>query len=506
MSLIYIASHIRARRRWLVLAERNAQLSSADVLRARAGATWELIPRIEEQNAQDDENLAELADFLWREDPWGENRNRSGDPLFSAATGEVDAHVLIDFDDFLDGSPRTSSLDALRKPQLTMDHTLLAAVSEPPSPPNGCMSHNLPDPNYLSCVAEPDLNTALEKKAGAPPVTRPPALQDAPSADDVPLPLLVKIESPETLAHADFDEGSDILISSPLLPAFSAESQSEGTMPARPSEDLTPPRAELFASSLNDNNEDEDVLNDNDDTFHDALSRPSTPIPNLDHPTVRLSPSEPCGSTRKARTRPLLVDHGPQDPNALSRSPASTPHPLSFELTCEYDDPPLLPLPSHTTESPAQPPGTLYPLTGPTPPPSSSPLQPILPLSSIVTQRVRSGRPTHRPSWSMRASEAAALGIPARSTKDTSMGPPSPAFATKNMVLSSTDVAPVKPKGRRMVMPMDLALAMQLRPGIGVGADAAWMVRFLMAMFGWFAVLLSGGQGGQVDGKLIAER
>ncbi|PPR06751.1 hypothetical protein CVT24_013058 [Panaeolus cyanescens] len=40
--------------------------------------------------------------------------------------------------------------------------------------------------------------------------------------------------------------------------------------------------------------------------------------------------------------------------------------------------------------------------------------------------------------------------------------------------------------------PIEIALAMQLRPGLGVGADPAWMVRFLMSMFGWFAVLVSG--------------
>ncbi|KAF8062377.1 hypothetical protein FPV67DRAFT_1398052, partial [Lyophyllum atratum] len=39
---------------------------------------------------------------------------------------------------------------------------------------------------------------------------------------------------------------------------------------------------------------------------------------------------------------------------------------------------------------------------------------------------------------------------------------------------------------------LDLALAMQLRPGLGAGADPAWMVRFLMVMFGWVAVLVSG--------------
>ncbi|THH10729.1 hypothetical protein EW146_g8275 [Bondarzewia mesenterica] len=42
---------------------------------------------------------------------------------------------------------------------------------------------------------------------------------------------------------------------------------------------------------------------------------------------------------------------------------------------------------------------------------------------------------------------------------------------------------------------LDFALAMQLRPGFGIGADPAWLVRFLMAIFGWVAVLV-GGMGG----------
>ena len=41
----------------------------------------------------------------------------------------------------------------------------------------------------------------------------------------------------------------------------------------------------------------------------------------------------------------------------------------------------------------------------------------------------------------------------------------------------------------------DAALAMQLRPGYGVGADAAWLLRFIMTVFGWCAVLISGGRG-----------
>lgn len=42
---------------------------------------------------------------------------------------------------------------------------------------------------------------------------------------------------------------------------------------------------------------------------------------------------------------------------------------------------------------------------------------------------------------------------------------------------------------------LDVALTMQLRPGLGVNSDPAWMVRFLMAFFGWLGVLAAGGEG-----------
>ena len=40
---------------------------------------------------------------------------------------------------------------------------------------------------------------------------------------------------------------------------------------------------------------------------------------------------------------------------------------------------------------------------------------------------------------------------------------------------------------------VDFALAMQLRTGFGATADAAWLMRFVMALFGWIAVLVGGG-------------
>ncbi|KAG1888112.1 hypothetical protein F4604DRAFT_1715578 [Suillus subluteus] len=67
-------------------------------------------------------------------------------------------------------------------------------------------------------------------------------------------------------------------------------------------------------------------------------------------------------------------------------------------------------------------------------------------------------------------------------------------------VTSSIPAPPLSPlihprsRAYRAVPEFDIALAMQLRPGRGVGADPAWMVRFLMAIFGWFAVALTGNQ------------
>ncbi|RXW21449.1 hypothetical protein EST38_g4406 [Candolleomyces aberdarensis] len=46
---------------------------------------------------------------------------------------------------------------------------------------------------------------------------------------------------------------------------------------------------------------------------------------------------------------------------------------------------------------------------------------------------------------------------------------------------------------RRKPEPLDVALAMQMRPGLGAGADPAWMVRFMMSVFGWLAVAMSAG-------------
>ena len=54
--------------------------------------------------------------------------------------------------------------------------------------------------------------------------------------------------------------------------------------------------------------------------------------------------------------------------------------------------------------------------------------------------------------------------------------------------------------GNAAAVAVELALAMQLRTGIGMTADAAWLVRFVMALFGWVAVLVGGTGERQVAG------
>lgn len=78
-----------------------------------------------------------------------------------------------------------------------------------------------------------------------------------------------------------------------------------------------------------------------------------------------------------------------------------------------------------------------------------------------------------RPSWSVRASEAKLRKV-----------------ESDGGHVQSGASAARRPYGA--APQFDAALAMQLRPGLGVNADAAWLVRFVMAVFGWCAVLVSG--------------
>ncbi|KIY69936.1 hypothetical protein CYLTODRAFT_488531 [Cylindrobasidium torrendii FP15055 ss-10] len=160
-----------------------------------------------------------------------------------------------------------------------------------------------------------------------------------------------------------------------------------------------------------------------------------------------------------------------------------------------------------------------------------------------------------RPAWSVRAADAPPLGLsssgssnamsasPSESTKPSTTPlppsrvstpvetaspelPASPKPKSPEILLSSAlpgsfpedDDPPMAPlvteqsvdksdpqaRARPSRSPIDIALAMQLRPGLGLGADPAWMVRFLMSMFGWMALMISGTGGG--DGYHVPTR
>ncbi|KAJ6562348.1 hypothetical protein B0H19DRAFT_96020 [Mycena capillaripes] len=141
--------------------------------------------------------------------------------------------------------------------------------------------------------------------------------------------------------------------------------------------------------------------------------------------------------------------------------------------------------------------------------------------------------PHARPAWSRRAAAAPALGLPSSTRVSEQRDlhvhvpgafPASASFAVtsfpigassekpKDKALSTTDKdkdkatdagsststgvekKPAAAGRARHRSPLDAALAMQLRPGLGVGADGAWLVRFLMSFFGWFAVLVARGR------------
>ena len=91
---------------------------------------------------------------------------------------------------------------------------------------------------------------------------------------------------------------------------------------------------------------------------------------------------------------------------------------------------------------------------------------------SEVNLEKSSVRSSSRPSWSLRATEAKIPTVDPTPASRRAPGDRRRAFAA--------------------VPELDAALAMQLRPGLGIGADAAWLVRFVMTLLGWCAVLVSG--------------
>ena len=81
-------------------------------------------------------------------------------------------------------------------------------------------------------------------------------------------------------------------------------------------------------------------------------------------------------------------------------------------------------------------------------------------------------------------------------------GSPQPALAV--VALEEQDRPDAQAPGNAAAA-FDLALAMQLRTGFGATADAAWLIRFVMALFGWIAVLVGGGGERQARGRRLVE-
>ena len=170
-----------------------------------------------------------------------------------------------------------------------------------------------------------------------------------------------------------------------------------------------------------------------------------------------------------------------------------------------HADPELLPLPASPTRSPR-----VEPLAVP-------PSLKRLPSQTQMRERDAAGAsPISRPAWSVRAAASPALGLPA-SAAHTPSTPlpftalpsrtPSPPmmpgalFSEAEADAQQQEMAEVARPGRgrayRAPMPeLDIAFALQLRPGLGLGAEGAWLVRFLMAMFGWLGVVVGGGATG----------
>lgn len=158
----------------------------------------------------------------------------------------------------------------------------------------------------------------------------------------------------------------------------------------------------------------------------------------------------------------------------------------------EHADPDLLPLPEVSIDQ-STPFSTPLPLRAPLPPsPSRSPAR----RSSQMRELQASPTLTSKPLWSVRAADAPSLGLADQSsftaynrTESSTPQPPGALFADDAPEMVEIQ----RPRPTLPRQPLDIAFALQLRPGLGLGADSAWLVRFLMAMFGWMTFFIGGG-------------
>ncbi|KAI0088330.1 hypothetical protein BDY19DRAFT_994236 [Irpex rosettiformis] len=154
---------------------------------------------------------------------------------------------------------------------------------------------------------------------------------------------------------------------------------------------------------------------------------------------------------------------------------------MVIDITEAVPDPDELPLPTNPT-----------PFS--TPPPS--------PLHRPVQMREVRTLPVIRPAWSLRAANAPALGMTSSAPatplplplrrKEMTMNIPGAFHLDENHQPVCHPPVATKRAYRAPVPQLDIAFALQLRPGLGLGSDPAWLVRFLMAMFGWMTILWGG--------------
>ncbi|KAI1790033.1 hypothetical protein LXA43DRAFT_1018013 [Ganoderma leucocontextum] len=175
--------------------------------------------------------------------------------------------------------------------------------------------------------------------------------------------------------------------------------------------------------------------------------------------------------------------------------PRYQPHPDVPRIVVEeHADPDLLPLPEvspdHSTpfSTPLQ--GSLH---------ASLPSPTCSPARRVAQMREFQASPTltSKPLWSLRAADAPSLGLADQSSSPTAYcrtESPTPQLPGALFADDAPEMVEVqRPRQRLPRQPLDIAFALQLRPGLGLGADSAWLVRFLMSMFGWMTFFMGGG-------------
>ncbi|KAI0824483.1 hypothetical protein BC628DRAFT_1503519 [Trametes gibbosa] len=177
--------------------------------------------------------------------------------------------------------------------------------------------------------------------------------------------------------------------------------------------------------------------------------------------------------------------------------PQYEPKPALPQIVIDsHPDPDLLPLPEREQPTPFATPLRSPLATPPRSPARQAPQMRELPSSPSLTSK---------PLWSLRASDAPVLGLVSNpsSISPTRAGSPTPQlpgalFADDAPEMMVEIPRQARPRPRQ---PLDIAFALQLRPGLGLGADSAWLVRFLMTMFGWMTVLIGGGGARREDAR-----